>query len=136
MKCTPEEAFELAVKAGFAPPIRETDRYRFVRLIDLVRAIPKSEMREQFEQWYLQVFKDKDKTSEQETLRAMLQQMIEKVELSPATFEAAVYFRLGPAKSGERMASPRGAAEYPAFTDLARFAVLHNRRRAAAAGGH
>ena len=48
------------------------------------------------------------KTSEQETLRAMLQQMIEKVELSPATFEAAVYFRLGPAKSGERMASPRG----------------------------
>ncbi len=44
-----------------------------------------------------------------EALKDALREIVEKIELSPETFEAVVYFHFGPAvKTGEQLASPRG----------------------------
>ena len=44
-----------------------------------------------------------------ENLRDGLRNAVEKVELSPDTFEAVIHLRFGPAsKSGDLLASPRG----------------------------
>ena len=50
-----------------------------------------------------------------ESLRDELRNAVEKVELSPDSFEASIHLRFGPAsKSGELLASPRGFE--PRFT--------------------
>lgn len=64
-----------------------------------------------------------------ESLQDTLRQAIEKIELAPDTFEAAISYRLGPAsKSGELLASPRGAEQFPAFEARAVVAIRHNKR--------
>ncbi|MEW6612723.1 MAG: recombinase family protein [Pseudomonadota bacterium] len=66
-----------------------------------------------------------------ESLRDALRSAVEKIELSPESFEAVIYLRFGPAsKSGELLASPRGAEQFPAFRTDVRVRVPHNRRRA------
>ena len=67
---------------------------------------------------------------DREATRDALRQIIAKVQLSPETFEAEVFFRVGPAsKSGEWLATPRGSEPFPAFGAVVLVAVPHNKRR-------
>ncbi len=67
---------------------------------------------------------------DREATRDALRQIIAKVQLSPETFEAEVFFRVGPAsKSGVCMATPRGSEPFPAFDTVVLVAVPHNKRR-------
>ena len=46
--------------------------------------------------------------SSPERLTAMLYEVDERITRNATTFEAEIFFRISPAKSGERVASPRG----------------------------
>ncbi len=64
-------------------------------------------------------------------LRDAIHQLIDRIELSPETFEAVMYYRISPlVKSGELVASPRRDELFPAFRADVRVQVPHNRRRA------
>ena len=64
-----------------------------------------------------------------ESLRDSLRTAVERIELSPETFEAEIHLRFGPAsKSGELLASPRSTEQFPAFRMAARVLIPHNRR--------
>lgn len=66
-----------------------------------------------------------------EALKDALPGIVERVELSPETFEAAITYRIGPASKPASRWRPHGdSCVTPVFTRTDRFTVKHNRRAA------